>query len=246
MIYLLRHSERIDINKEKWKKTKRYKNNNFDPCLTENGKKIAIEQIKKLLFNVNVSDMDFIYSSPFTRCIETSLMFQKYVMKKYNVNILIRIEYGLSPQFIGDVALWYGEYDVVLKNNKFVLKNDPKIIDDYLLSNNTMKRYGEELFDKTYKSIGVSDDLNNEKSYKESINNRLNCINKIVKKFTKDASTIICTHGEVIMLLRNYLQGKWEWDTENLFGGNNYCGGLELVLKSKKLHLNSIIKGDKY
>ncbi len=258
MIYFIRHSERIDVSDpNKWKKSERYKENENDPFLSSNGKKIAVEQLKKLMDSKFGSDIDcinnidFIYTSPFSRCIETSIEFRKYILKKYKIDVKIRVDYGLCPQIPGDWIFWFSENknNIVFKNGNFEIKQTTKFLDNQLKQKNIYKRYnGEDNFDCEYESTVSFDDINNEfsssNSYEKSVNNRIKSINEITKNLNK--FSLICTHGEVIMLVKNLLEKKWKNDEENLFGGKNYCSGLECKKVKGKLLLSEIIKGNLY
>ncbi len=97
MIVYIRHSERLDIkNKKKWINSKRYKENQFDTPITKKGIKIAQDTTEKLI--KKMKDVDYIYSSPLTRCIQTSIIIKEIIKKKLNKDIKIRIEYGLTEQ----------------------------------------------------------------------------------------------------------------------------------------------------
>lgn len=60
-----------------------------------------VEKLMREKYN-GEDNIDFIYSSPFSRCVETSIVFIKYILKKYKKDIKIRIDYGLCPQIPGD------------------------------------------------------------------------------------------------------------------------------------------------
>ena len=91
----MRHSERQDRElPKKWKKSKRYKENKYDTPITKNGEKIAKRAILKL-FDSGYKNIDYIYCSPLTRCIQTCLIAKEQIKKKFKKDIKIRIEYGL-------------------------------------------------------------------------------------------------------------------------------------------------------
>jgi len=79
MIAIIRHSERLDsTNEKKWKKSVRFKENPEDTPITKNGKKIAKEAINNI-FNSDFDNIEYLYSSPLSRCIETSLIIKKEI-----------------------------------------------------------------------------------------------------------------------------------------------------------------------
>ncbi len=157
----------------------------------------------------------------------------------------------MCPQIPGDWIFWFSENknNIVFKNGNFEIKQTTKFLDNQLKQKNIYKRYnGEDNFDCEYESTVSFDDINNEfsssNSYEKSVNNRIKSINEITKNLNK--FSLICTHGEVIMLVKNLLEKKWKNDEENLFGGKNYCSGLECKKVKGKLLLSEIIKGNLY
>ena len=123
MIALIRHSERLDAsNEKKWRRSKRFKENIFDTPITKNGEKIAEKAINQL-FNSGYDKIDYLYSSPLTRCIQTSLVIQKEIKKNLGKDIKIRIEYGLVE---------YEDPPFILRNGKFVIDSKSIYIDKEL------------------------------------------------------------------------------------------------------------------
>ena len=114
MIYLLRHAERIDQSKDQkekeiWNKSIRYKTNLYDVPLSINGIEQAYNGIGKIISKNYKDEFDFIYCSPLTRCVQTALQFQKYILDKFKQIILVRIEYGLSiHMFKENEIFWLG------------------------------------------------------------------------------------------------------------------------------------------
>mgnify|MGYP006449016553 CR=1 FL=1 len=93
MIIYIRHSERLDSkNKLKWKRSKRYKENPEDTPITKEGIKIAEKKTNIIL--EKMKDIDYIYSSPLTRCIETALVIKKSIKKKLKKDI--KKSYGVK------------------------------------------------------------------------------------------------------------------------------------------------------
>lgn len=249
MIYFIRHSARLDYeDMKKWEKMERFKENESDPPLSKDGEKIALQQIEKIMNDKydTDEDIDFIYSSPFARCIETAIIFRKYILKKYKINVKIRIDYGLSPQFPGDFIYWFGSdnSNIIIKNGKFIQKTTPKFLDNDMMQKEIYKKYNSNNFDIKYESKTLFDNINKIVSYQDSVNDRLESINKIANILS--GFSIVCTHGEVIMLIKNFLEKEWQPDRKNLFGGRNYCGGIECKKTKTKLLLNEIINGNLY
>ena len=145
MIYLIRHSERLSqVDREAWEKTARYKVNNKDDSLTKNGKVIATTTMTNMCESgkITAKNIEYIYSSPFSRCIETCLIFQKVIEKLLKIKVLIRVEYGLievSPN-----------NNMYIKNNIIQLDNTIELLDDKLELENIYEKYGITHFDIDY------------------------------------------------------------------------------------------------
>lgn len=248
MLLVLRHSEKqnqsTDIKeKNSWKSSKRFKINSLDVPLSKNGFSMAQISIKKILQN-HEDNFGYIYSSPLTRCVQTSIEFQKYIEDTYNVKILIRLENGLFSNFFGEADTLYFGFDNNSQNNpvvKFV--NDKPVItkpmiyiDAYLQPTNIFKRYGKSNFDCDYKPIYSVDDINNEYDSLPSdiCKNRLNTFKKLSNIFKNDDElNLIVTHGEILNLLCAWITNKWNPNNEF-----QLCGGLEIkVSKSKKFKI---------
>ena len=87
--------------------------------------------------------IDYIYSSPFSRCIETALQFKKYILKKYKTDVKIRIDYGLSPQIPGDWIFWLfdkASQNIQYKNGEFITKQTVNFLDNKMKSKNMVKK----------------------------------------------------------------------------------------------------------
>jgi hypothetical protein len=212
-MFFIRHSIRLDhTNKEEWYNHHRRKTNKYDPPITEYGKIFAIKKIEQILNGEN-KKFTYIYSSPMTRCIETSLEFQKYIYNVYNKLVLIRIENGLTPYKI----------------------KDNKILDSHLQIDRIHQRYGKKFFDTKYITKFGYKDINNEKTLLESINNRLCIIKNIIKNIDKNKTTLVCTHSENLFLLKNLLDDKFSLEKKLLFSGENkhYCSSIRIFEKQK-------------
>ena len=161
MITLIRHSEKLkNVNKKKWERSKRFKENIYDTPITSNGKKIAKKAFNKLILQ-GYDNIDYLYCSPLTRCIQTCLVIKKIIKKKFKKELKIRIEYGLVESNFDSPIKFYNN-----DKNKcfFDKKSKIKYLDNELSLKNIIKKYGNEI-DKSYKSKtkfkDVSFDKNN-------------------------------------------------------------------------------------
>jgi broad specificity phosphatase PhoE len=251
MILVLRHSEKQNqsnnINeKNSWKTSRRFKINQLDVPLSKNGFDLAYKSIKKILHNYK-GNFGYIYSSPLTRCIQTSIEFQKYIKDTYDVKILIRIENGLISNFFGEADTLYFGFDenalsnpvVKFVNDKPIITKPMTYIDDYLSSENIFKRYGKSKFDVSYEPHRSTEDINNEYEDLPSdiCRSRINTFKKIVD-ISKNEINLIVTHGEILNLLNSWITNKWNPNNEF-----QLCGGFEVkITKSKKVKINKKIE----
>ena len=213
MIYLLRHAERVDLSKDykekdAWANSIRFKTNPYDIPLSLNGISQAYINIGKILKNFS-EDFDFIYTSPMTRCIQSALQFQKYIIDKFKKFPLIRIEYGLAVHLFKENEIFNMGTNIKLIGDKFIVTKMFEFVDKYLDSDKIYKRYGIKRFDTNYSSIINRDSINNEQTYTDAINSRINTIKKICLNSNKCKLTLICAHCETCHLAHNYLNKKW-------------------------------------
>ena len=215
MIIYIRHSERLDSkDKLKWKRSKRYKENPEDTPITKEGIKIAEKKTNIIL--EKMKDIDYIYSSPLTRCIETALVIKKNIKKKLKKDIKIRIEYGLTEQRFKSIEL---------NNGKFKYTNK-KYLDNKLKLSNIINKHGNH-FDNEYKSMYKFEDIDFDEE-------QLSFFNKSVKIYKKINSlkknSIVCTHSWVIYAVYSYLIKNLDWTNYDLIT-KNYCS---MLIKDKK------------
>ena len=237
MIYLLRHAERIDQSKnlkekESWNKSLRYKNNLYDIPLSLGGITQAYNNIGKILKNFR-EDFDYIYCSPMTRCVQSALQFQKYILDNFKKLVLIRVEYGLAVHLFKENEMFWLGSNIKLQNDKFVVTKIFEFIDKYLERDKIYKRYGIKRFDITYKGIMTREQINSEQNYTDSISSRINTMKKIALMVDKSKLTLICAHCETCHLAFNYINKKWisAKDAPKY----SHVGGLKLGVKSNKL-----------
>jgi len=237
MIYLLRHAERIDQSKdqrekEAWNKSLRFKTNPYDIPLSLNGIGQAYMNIGKILKNFT-NEFDFIYCSPMTRCIQTALQFQKYILNRFNQMVLVRVEYGLAIHLFKENEIFSLGSNIKFINDKFIVTKIFEFVDKYIDRDRIYKRYGSKRFDLNYKGIMSREQINNEQTYTDSICSRINTMKQISLMIDKSKLTLICAHCETCHLIYNYICKKWT----NAKDAPKYVhiGGLKLGIKPNKL-----------
>lgn len=246
MIYLLRHAERIDQSKDlkekdSWNKSLRFKTNLYDIPLSLNGVNQAYNSIGKILKNFK-GEFDYIYCSPLTRCVQSALQFQKYIIDKFNQFPLIRIEYGLAVHLFKENEMFLMGSNIKLINDNFVVTKIFEFIDKYLDKDKIYKRYGNKRFDIQYNSFMTRDQINNEQTYTDAINSRINTIKSISKLIDKSKLTLICAHCETCHLLYNYINKKWLSIKDPNTPKYGYVGGIKFGVRNpnKLIYLDMI------
>ena len=237
MIYLLRHAERIDQSKEpkekeSWLKSLRYKTNLYDIPLSLNGITQAYNNIGKILKNFK-GEFDYIYCSPMTRCIQSALQFQKYILDKFNQMILVRIEYGLSIHLFKENEIFWLGSNIKLIDDKFVVTKIFEFVDKYLERDKIYKRYGDKRFDIGYKGFYTREQINSEQTYTDSLLTRIKTIKQIASISSKSKLTIICAHCETCHLINNYINKRWT-STKDA-PKYAHVGGIKIGIRPNKL-----------
>jgi broad specificity phosphatase PhoE len=240
-MYFIRHSERADLaNNEEWKKSIRIKQNIMDPPITENGKIIAKNKIAKI--DNEIQEYEYIYTSPMTRCLETSIEFQKYIRNVRNIIVPIRVEYGLSPVSYGTIDMWSFHRNCVMEftdNNMKIISHDD-IIDEHLNLEKIFERYGKDKFDTDYNSIINSKEINNETNIDVSSSNRIKLISGFAKT-QNDKTSLVCTHGENIGIFACFINKKYDRITcEHFSGHTNYCSYAKIQYENNKFKIVKI------
>ncbi len=237
MIYLLRHAERIDQSKnpkekELWSKSPRIKNNLYDIPLSLYGITQAYTSFGKILKNFT-GKFEYIYCSPMTRCVQSALQFQKYILDQYKQLVLVRVEYGLAIHLFKENEIYSIGAGIKYSNDKFVVTKIYEFVDKYLSRDKIYKRYGSNRFDLGYRGICTREQINMEQTYTTALNSRINTIKKISLSADKSKLTIICAHCETCHLTHNYLNKQWI----NIKNAPKYrhVGGLKISVKSNKL-----------
>ena len=96
-LFTIRHAFKLKTgNNEKWKNSRRYKENMLDTPLHPNGfinaSFIGIELINLHNKNlINLFKLKYIYSSPFTRCCQTAIEIIKMIKKILNHDVKLRL-----------------------------------------------------------------------------------------------------------------------------------------------------------
>lgn len=214
MIYLLRHAERIDQSKdhkerEIWNKSARCRTNLYDIPLSTNGITQAYIGLNKVLPKNYKEGFNYIYCSPLTRCVQSALQFQKFIKDKFNIVVLVRIEYGLALHMFKENEIFWLGTNIKLVKDKFIVSKMFEFIDKYLDKDKIYKRYGINRFDTNYKSIYSREQINSEQTYTDALASRINTINQIAKNVDKSKLTLICAHCETCHLIYNYINCKW-------------------------------------
>jgi len=232
MITLIRHSEKLkNVNKKKWERSKRFKENIHDTPITSNGKKIAKKAFNKLILQ-GYDNIDYLYCSPLTRCIQTCLVIKKIIKKKFKKELKIRIEYGLVESNF-DSPIKFSNND---KNKCFFDKKSKiKYLDNELSLKNIIKKYGNDI-DKSYKSKTKFKDVSFDKNNVYFINRCIKTFNDILKDFNKKDNVLIVTHGNFIFSIYTFLKNNYDSSKFEEVSGE-YCSMLITDYKKKKIEL---------
>lgn len=238
MIYLLRHAERIDQSKNQkekdvWNKSSRCKTNLYDIPLSTNGIMQAYVGMGKVIPKNYKGEFDYIYCSPLTRCVQSALQFQKYILDKFNKIVLVRVEYGLALHMFKENELFWMGNGIKLVKDKFVVTKMFEFVDKYLDKNKIYKRYGKNRFDTNYKSIFTREQINSEQTYTDALTSRIVTVNQIAKMVNKSKITIICAHCETCHLVYNYINRKWLSAKKS--PKYSHVGGFKFGVKPNKL-----------
>lgn len=217
MTFIVRHSERIDYAFPNcWKKTLRYSQNRRDPYITNAGidiaKKAAIK-ILKSIYKDKLKIPDYIYCSPFTRCVETAIVISTLIEIYTDKKMRIRIENGLRECYINPI--WYAS-----------------LMDKHLTLKGIQRRFSKHRLRFDFKYTPIH-------SFEEMSYNSLNPITElkrpldVISKIHNNNDGLVCTHGlNLLTLYTVTTNNKLSTFTENkkLTGSNidSYCSILKL------------------
>ena len=240
-MYFIRHSEKLDfIDEDKWKKSTRYHENKYDCPLSDNGIPIAEKFIKKFISILHIEkgaiNKIILYSSPLTRCIQTALVFQKYISNKYDIMIQIKIEYGLIE--IGHDLC--GVDNLEFKKGYLQQKNTLSPIDKKLEPKNIFKIYGKVNFDTKYKSIMSVDDVRKNKIIIEQYNGCISFLHKLGKSVDNNKINIFVTSGALMNLLIATTKSEMKNHMKEYLG---WCMIVNASYNKNKYIITNVVKG---
>lgn len=168
-IIYIRHGERpsmqydIDII-DKWKKSKRYKENYLDEPLTDKGIKESFQTGINLLKLIDIKNYDYIYSSPLERCMDTSVQIIDAIKKQTGKKLKIRIEYGLheTTRLDGKSYIIFDntkikQYFPDIYYNNSLNKYITHVIDEKLYFKNLVKKYGKYIDENYYSFVSENE-----------------------------------------------------------------------------------------
>lgn len=235
MKWIIRHTERLLKTDKKWKKSSRFKENEHDMPITSRGKKYLKNAVLEMIREDDEFDkIEYIYSSPATRCIETSIEIQKNILKLTHKFLPIRIDYGLRELH----PVYYYDH-LKLKNGKIEYIVDFKkeyILDKKLHLKNLLKKYNtnHKIIDKNYKSQTSFTDA----KYKSidqvtGTNFALKSFKRIIKN-DKIGHYIICSHSVAIQYgLTAFTNKLLTFDVKKHIMGDNNWASLTGVSQTK-------------
>jgi broad specificity phosphatase PhoE len=197
-IWIIRHLHRMNLDEpNKWKEHPRYNQNFLDSPLTEFGKKAAARSAKEIIQNSpNIKKIKYIYTSPFTRCIETSLEIAKEIGKYTGNMVQLCIEYGLA-----EAVPIHLEFLKVQNKTLFI---DKVPILDFKLSSNQIAKDYYPYIDTKYKSLYKKSDIFME-TVKESAERIVKVMNYLTNTYK---NMIICTHQIPVTIANMYLYDR--------------------------------------
>lgn len=189
---IIRHGERMDatIGYNKWFELnsgpdKQPTRSFYDPPLTLKGRQ---NSYKTGLFIGETFQLpiQYIYTSPFTRCIESALQISNAIQQLQDIPCLLRIEYGLAE----NLGTWHAY-------QKYYTK-DSIIIDDIMSLEFILRRYPNRI-DSGYHSVISRESVRNyEEPENAFIRNSLFYKN-VIANHAKDQDIIIVTHASAFM-----------------------------------------------
>lgn len=207
LVYI-RHGHRITMLPDNdWESHPRYLENSRDDPLSDKGIMESFKTGVKLAKLINVNIYQFIYCSPFQRCINTAIQVANGILKKTGKKLKLRIEYGLQTLRIRDVSATF-------ENNKIHLhyldisQNNDVAIDNELTFNSLVQKYGEYIDDSYHSTVS-------EKKYYKKLGSkkRIKYLIRTMKNIVQnDKHSIIVSHGGINYVYPYYYLTKDSFD----------------------------------
>jgi broad specificity phosphatase PhoE len=242
-LWILRHSHKLSYLPEKWGKHPRYKENPFDDPLTPCGLSLAEKTGVKLVRKSKAlkdNKIQYIYCSPFTRCIQTAIQLIKAVKKELGIELKIIILYGLGESLIFTPTVSFQEDTIkYTKPDSVQLPNGKKYkttIDLKMSPANLKKRFKGFIVGVIAKPHGI------ETSEEESLR-----MFKVIKGIgDQQDSAIIVGHAHTLDLAYNYFtKPKVPLDTYSFGGPNQVCTMMGVARDEKEKRWKLIHKPQK-
>jgi broad specificity phosphatase PhoE len=198
VVWIIRHLHRLDRDEpDSWKKHPRYNQNFLDTPLTEFGRKAGQKAGQEIVDSTpNPRKILYVYTSPFTRCIETSLEIAKSISNNTGKLVQLRIEYGLSES----VAI-HLEFLKVIDQSLFI---DRVPLLDFKLSVTQIAKDYYPYIDTKYKSLYKKADV-----VLETVKDSAERIVKVMNYLTNNhKNMVICTHQVPVTIANMFLYNR--------------------------------------
>ena len=244
MIWLIRHTKRLLTKQDKWVNSKRYKENNVDMPITNDGKEYVKQAVIEMIrTDKNFDKIEYIYCSPMTRCIQTAMVLQDSIKKLTKKWIPLKIEYGLKELHV----INYSKHKKY-KNGKVILQPTFKneiALDKKLHIKCAIKKYGKYpngRIDPTYKSIHTfSKATHKEISHVSGGNKTIKTVENLLKK-DKSNNFIICSHAMAIIFMYTAFTKKIMPEKySDKITGKNWASMLAFK-RNKSIHTKNLYK----
>lgn len=233
-LWVLRHSHKLSYFPEKWEKHPRYKENPFDEPLTQFGLSLAEKtgiMLAKKSKALKDNKIQYIYCSPFTRCIQTAIQVIKAVKKVHDIELKIIVLYGLGESLLFRPTVSFTDKDDTIKYTKpesVPFRNGAKkyktTMDSKMSPANLKKRFKGYIVGVIAKPHGI------ETWEEESLR-----MFKVIKGIgNQKDSAIIIGHAHTMDLAYNYFTKPKIPLTSYSFGGPEHVCTMMGVIRDEK------------
>lgn len=206
--WVLRHSHKLSYEPIKWMNNPDSKVRPHDSPLTDLGKQLAVKMADRLIRksqDLNKRKIDKIYSSHYTRCIETSIEIINRVKQRLGYDLDLVIVHGLGEGLIKPPTVRFGN----AKLSENVLNDIPDVpifedhprprkMDKTKYPNALMAKYGEYIKDPSniwFQMVGT------ETPAQETI--RMHANLKLLSEIPE--SKIVVGHAHTLDIAHNYM-----------------------------------------